>query len=430
MTTSPSPGLTKPQTVEIQKLRLNSPILHIGSEVQRLNPFEYIQTSNRVYLPNSETLSKALLQRGYLNDYISRVERREGIANLLEDALGDDWQKAKDSDGEPIFPKTAISRKWPDEQITDLRPMIRNGLGEFYIPGSSIKGAIRTAIAYYLLRHSERYNVPKAKRLSTIEETLQRRLGGRELSKFQQKFLDDDLFMNSLFTDFNLRYQDRPVRARMGPNTDFMRAIKVSDSEPLLECKITNKKGKEITYNIPVVAEVLVSSRFDNYNAKYRASIYAEMVRNVRTTFTISLDTEMLSWFSHDKGMQLPFKTIDDIVKICSEFAQEQWDFEHDYWNAIKNNPNAAGRNLDFSEIRRFYEPENCPYALRIGWGTGMRGTTINLNLPDELVQNIRDNCGIAAPGFEAPKSRRTVYNPNGIIKYLPGWVKFKELKN
>jgi CRISPR-associated protein Csm5 len=230
--------------------------------------------------------------------------------------------------------------------------------------------------------------------------------------------------MDSLFTDFDLRYQNKPVHSRMGPNTDFMRGIRVGDSAPLLEHKVKNKRGKEIPYNIPVVAEVLVSSRFNQQDAKYRASIYAEMVRNVRTTFTITLDSEMLSWFRHSQGMKIPFKTLDELLAICQEFAQEQWDFEHDYWNVIKNNPNAKGRNLDFGEVRQFYEPEACPYSLRLGWGTGMRGTTVNLRFADELVEKIRDTCGIKAPGFEAPKSRRTVYDPKGEIKYLPGWVK------
>lgn len=424
MTQSNPAALHKPDVFESKTIRLSSPIIHIGSEVQRLNPFEYIQTPRRVYLPNLEALAKALLERGYLNDYISCIQGRQSIAELLEDAFGDDWQLAKDEQGEPIFPKHCVNRKWPNDRITDLRPMIRNGMGAFYIPGSSIKGAIRTAIAYYLLKHSNRYNVPRQNRVSAIEQTLNRRLGSRGLNKYHQRFLDDDLFMNSLFTDFDLRYQNKPVHSRMGPNTDFMRAIRVSDSAPLLEHKVKNKRGKEIPYNIPVVAEVLVSSRFNQQDAKYRASIYAEMVRNVRTMFTITLDYEMLSWFRHSQGMELPFKTLDELLVICQEFAQEQWDFEHDYWNVIKNNPNAKGRNLDFGEVRQFYEPKVCPYSLRLGWGTGMRGTTVNLRLADELVQAIRDTCGIKAPGFEAPKSRRTVYDPKGEIKYLPGWVK------
>jgi CRISPR-associated protein Csm5 len=57
-----------------------------------------------------------------------------------------------------------------------------------------------------------------------------------------------------------------------------------------------------------------------------------------------------------------------------------------------------------------------------------MTGTTVGLCFHDDVREQIRDTCGKEAPGFEAPKSRRTIVNPEGDIKYVPGWVKFKVL--
>ncbi|KAB8331446.1 type III-A CRISPR-associated RAMP protein Csm5 [Scytonema tolypothrichoides VB-61278] len=427
MVVSPEFALKKPDLYQSRRIQLTSPILHIGSSVSRLNPFEYVQTEKKVYLPNQEALAKGLMHQGgrFLNDYIQAIEERQDITKLLRQAFGSEWWNATNADGEAIFPKDAISQKLTDERITDLRPMIRNGMGQLFIPGSSIKGAMRTAIAYYLLKYSDRYQVPSSKRVSEIEKTLRQRLG--QLNQYQQKFLDDDLFMESLFSEFSLTYQERNFPGK-GPNTDFLRALKVTDSDPLLESKIYNKRGQPIPINLPVVAEVIISSRFPDYIAKYKASIYAEMVRNVQTGFTLSLDTEMLSWFKHKQGMKIPFSNLDELLQICQEFTQEQWDYEHDYWQEIENNPRASGKNLDFNYIREFYETEKSPYSLRLGWGSGMTGTTIGLLLKDELREEIRDTCGLKAPGFEAPKSRRTVMNPNGEIKFVPGWVKFKTL--
>ncbi|MBH8561132.1 type III-A CRISPR-associated RAMP protein Csm5 [Nostoc sp. CENA67] len=427
MVVSPEFALQKPEFYQSKKILLTSPILHIGSSVSRLNPFEYVQTDRKVYIPNQEALAKGLLAQGgrFLNEYIQLIEERQDITKLLKQAFGSEWWNATDTNNNPIFPKEAISQKLASERITDLRPMIRNGMGQLFIPGSSIKGAIRTAIAYHLLKHADRYQVPSSKRVSEIEKTLRQKLG--QLNQHQQKFVDDELFMDSLFSEFILTYQDRKFSGK-GPNTDFLRAVKITDTEPLLENKIKTKKGQEIPINLPVVAEVIVSSRFPDYLAKYKASLYVEMVRNVQTEFTISLDTEMLSWFKHKQGMKLPFNNLDELLQICQEFTQEQWDYEHDYWQAIKNNPKASGKNLDFNYIREFYEPEKCSYSLRLGWGSGMNGTTVGLCLDDELRQDIRDTCGIKAPGFEAPKSRRTVMSNNGEIKFVPGWAKFKSL--
>ena len=419
-------SITKPKVYESKRIRLTTPILHIGSAVSRLNPYEYVQTSNKVYLPDTEALGKALYERGgrFLNDYIQSIEEHLDITRLLENAFGEEWWKTTAPNGKAIFPQKAINIKWTENGITDLRPMIRNGMGELFIPGSSIKGAIRTAIAYHLLKHEERYQLPQEKRKSAIEETLQNKLG--QLSnKREQKFCDDDLFMDSFFSDYTLKYQNRIFTGGI-QNTDILRCLKVTDTEPLIKSEFKTKQGKRIPLNFPVVAEVIVSSRFPDYRAKYRASIYAEMVRNVDTHFTISLDTEMLSWFKHNQGMKLPFNNLDELLEICQGFTQEQWDYEHDYWNSIENNSNAAGKNLNFSNIRDFYTPEKCPYALRLGWGSGMTGTTVGLCFSDDLRAKIRDTCGLKAPDFEAPKSRRTIKALSGDIKFVPGWVKFK----
>ncbi|MFM7423672.1 MAG: type III-A CRISPR-associated RAMP protein Csm5 [Elainella sp.] len=417
-------SLSRPKACEIQTFQLTSPILHIGSSVPKLGPFEYVQTSDRLYLPDADALAKALQQRGRLEDYIKAIEDRQGIIQILRQTFGEDWLDQTADDGTAIFPERRTSRKWAKE-VTDLRPIIRTGLGYVYIPGSSIKGAIRTAILYHLLKHEAEYQVAPRSRTSAIELKLREKLNAG-LSSFQQKFLDDDLPVNSLLTESSLYYQGRAIAARLGPNTDFLRALKVSDSAPLTARKVTTKTGQPRIFNFAVVPEVIVSSHYEDWKAKYRASIYAEMVRDVSTTFTLSLDTEMLSWFTHQQGMKIPFQTISDILKICQEFAQDQWDFEHNYWNAVQNNPRASDRNLDFGSIREFYQAESCPHSLRLGWGSGMTGTTLGLLLEDDLRAEVRDVCGIAAPRFEAPKSRRTVLNAKGEIRYVPGWVTFK----
>ncbi len=426
MVVSIESALKKPDVCESKRIQLISPVLHIGSSVSRLNPFEYVQTAKKVYLPNQELLAKALQKQGgrFLNDYIQAIEERQDIDRLLKKAFGDEWWNATHEE-EAIFPKHTIDQKFTQEKITDLRPMIRNGMGQLFIPGSSIKGAIRTAIAYHLLKYADRYKLPANRRVSEIEKKLRERLGELSKNKRQQQFVDDDLFMDSLFSEFHLTYQNKLFSGR-SQNTDFLRCLKVSDSEPLIEKKIVNKKGQSRPINVPVVAEVIVTSRFSDYSAKYKASIYAEMVWNVQTEFTLTLDTDMLSWFKHKQGMNLPFHTLDELLQICQEFAQEQWDYEHDYWQEIENNPNAAGKNLDFGYIREIYEIEKCPYTLRLGWGSGMTGTTIGLCFNDELRAELRDICGIKAPGFEAPKSRRTIVSQSGEIRFVPGWVKFK----
>lgn len=419
----------KTSNYEIKTIRLSSPLLHIGSEVSSLNRFEYVRAGNRVYFPRQDALSQALYERGgrVLNDYIKRIENNESIYNFLQDTLGEDWKQAKTKAGQDIFshslPIWALDND--SSQVNDVRPIIRNGMGELYIPGSSIKGAIRTAIAYHLLKHQSQYHTPVT--VSEIEQRIRDSLDDNSLKK-NQKFYSQKAFMGTLFEQFDLRYQDQQYQARRGPNTDFMRAISLSDSATIMPKKVKLKSGKTANRNITALSEVIVSSHYDDWKAKYRASIFAEVIRHVSTTFTLSVDFEMLSWFFHEQGMQIPFKTVDELIAICQEFAQTQWQKEAHYWGGIGNNRDKDKR-LDFDLVwEKYYSIPKCPYNFRLGWGSGLLGTTVLSLLPDDIRQEIRDTCGISAPGYEAPKSRRIAVNKQGEIAYPLGWVQLKVL--
>lgn len=430
---------------EIKTIRLSSPLLHIGSEVSSLNRFEYVRAGNRVYFPRQDALSQALYERGgrVLNDYIERVEKNESIYSFLKDTFGEDWEQAKTQAGQDIFshslPIWALDNDF--SQVSDVRPMIRNGMGELYIPGSSIKGAIRTAIAYHLLKHQSQYRTPVP--VSEIEQKIRDSLNTDDYrqslkNKRNQGFYSNEAFMKALFEQFDLRYQDQDYQFRQGPNTDFMRAISVSDSATIMPKKVKFKSGKTANRNFTALSQIIISSYYKDGKAKYhdKALIFAEVIRHVSTTFTLSVDFEMLSWFFQEQGMQIPFKTVGELLKICQEFSTEQWAGEYDYWYDVKNNYSSGNsynpKTLDFDIIREFYEPEDCPYHLRLGWGTGMNGVTINWLLQSKTRSDIRDACAsrkeCKAPGYEAPKSRRTAVNQQGEIAYPLGWVQFKVL--
>ena len=90
--------------------------------------FRSVQSVSRVYLPHADLLARALYDRGRLNDYIDRINDRQEIGTLLKNVFGDDWANIKTQDNRSIFP--AQLQKWTDNQITELRPMIRNGMGQ------------------------------------------------------------------------------------------------------------------------------------------------------------------------------------------------------------------------------------------------------------------------------------------------------------
>jgi CRISPR-associated protein Csm5 len=429
---------------QAQRIKLTSPLIHIGAAESALTPFDYIQRDIRsrekqinrlIYFPNQDALIAFLHQEGELFNYIkltkeyilerndySSNQKRENILKLLEGILGHKWVTVRDSNNNLIFPPKNISFKWTDQEIKKLRPLIRNSFGQLYIPGTSIKGAIRTAIAYYLLKHQV-----ETKKLSDIEQKLIQ-LNSREIKR-KKAYLDDEklirvannqeLSLNSyLFSNFRLTHEYRLVKEINTPNTDFMRSIKVTDSYPL-------EKSEGV--NLSIVSEVISSSFYVNGSerlAKESATNFVEMVWNAQTEFTLTIDTEMLSLFQHQQGMQLPRKlwTIEGILEICQEFAQAQWEYEKQYWNSITDNP--SDEKLNFSRIRKFYKDDSS-YNLRLGWGSGMIGTTIGLHFNEQTREHIRNACGISTNSSETPKSRRTAIIPTltKTTKRALGWV-------
>jgi len=237
----------KKENYVCQRIQLTSPLLHIGvGEAGSLNLFEYIQENKSIYFPNQTALAEALqntksyqqnkalrrftkqqsyrsglleqyenLSQQYISIIESKANQREkdrqianildGLKKLYQEALGSEWLRDQN-----IFPKTGISANLSNRLLTkDIAPMIRNGFGEIYIPGSSIKGAIRTAIAYYLLKHQAPTKV------SDIEQKLRQAIHPK-MADNKKKFLDDNLFLEStislnsyLFSNFTLRYQER-----------------------------------------------------------------------------------------------------------------------------------------------------------------------------------------------------------------------------
>ena len=242
-------------------------------------------------------------------------------------------------------------------------------------------------------------------------------------------------YAKKMFSDFVLKYQGRefPCESESNScesesNSDFMRAIRVSDSEPLL------KTGRD--KNISVVAEVVTSSfttdgkqRMAKYAGNNKYTTNVEMVWNVETEFILSIDTKMLSWFESKQGIQIPskLKTVAGLIEICKEFAQAQWNHEHCYWDKLLDHP--SDQTLDFSSIRELYKQE-CGHSLRLGWASGMTGTTIGLQFEESTRASIRNACGKPTNASEAPKSRRTVINPTqpNAPKEVLGWVKFQVL--
>ena len=288
---------------------------------------------------------------------------------------------------------------------------MRSGLGEHFIPGSSIKGSIKTAVLY---------NVVKG--IRTRQPTLLDNFVNAQITDYLNNHRPDDhrqrfaeLLLDGAFQSNHPR-EHQPNKLRTdecnGPFTDIFKAIKVKDSIIKKSSQVQLKGIFFTTLNSSDhIARKRIGRRFECFHGE--------------TTIEISIDHEILDSFKRG-GATLPFSNLNSLITLCQNFAQAQWEAEQHF---LTTYPSIKSVNL--GKIDAFYaDATNKERAtLRVGWGTGMLGMTVSLLLDEPTRVNLRNEVisnGLHIRPCPAPKSRRFVLE-NRQPAYPLGWIELTE---
>ena len=363
---------------------------------------------------------------------------------------------------------------------------MRSGLEQHFIPGSSIKGAIKTAVLYDNVK--TRIAAGSLGLNAFVEKQIkqyQRERGNRNKRKFRERFakrLLREAFESSHPKEHSLnrRRQEEPK----GPSTDIFRAIKVKDAmieETSIDLNrfavvITHPNSQGATFKslagneIQLPIDKIITNlkrgdwiEIDTFEERNGDQTVATYVKVDEPTFSrvkfediffttlsgkqivekdvgkntrfqcfsgripmeISIDHEILESFTR-AGAELPFSDLDSLMNLCQNFAEAQWDVERQF---LATHTSSGSINLD--KIDAFYtDSRNKNSAtLRVGWGTGMLGTTVSLLL-DELTRVKLRNEVLSVDKRDrpqpAPKSRRFVLENGQPVSPL-GWIELKK---
>ncbi|MDE0042453.1 MAG: type III-A CRISPR-associated RAMP protein Csm5 [Candidatus Poribacteria bacterium] len=360
---------------------------------------------------------------------------------------------------------------------------MQSGLGQHFVPGSSIKGAIKTAVLYD--------DVKRRDLNSFVENQItlyQRKHGIRNKRKFRESFAEN--LIENAFQSKHPQEHHRNSRRkseRKGPFTDIFKAIKVKDAiieetsidrsrfaetitTPGLDgatlrtlkggevhlplnnirgsltkgdwVKINSVEEKDGAQTVATYTKVdeptLSKMQFDEIiltTLKGNQIVEKRVGDNTRfecffgeVTVEISIDHGILKSFTK-AGAKLPFSDVKSLIQCCQNFAQAQWEAEQQFFEKY-----GSGENLNLDAIKQFYADDK-DYknekraTLRVGWGTGMLGTTVSLVLDESVCVELRNKV-ISADGRNrskpAPKSRRFV-SENGQPAYPLGWIELTE---
>jgi CRISPR-associated protein Csm5 len=378
--------------------------LHVGGREGVLSPLEFVFFKDCCYVISEEKLATALQKAGKTDLFLGWFSSfREG-------------DRQKPSLFGFLREQTLLNARFLEQICTyavptsirvgnNLRPFIRNGFNRPFLPGSTVKGPIRTAFLYKALKdlspdqREEFLDDPVIDHLNEYDRDPRRRNPGFRES-FKQGFshgLDANFFQR-----FVLREGDE-----YDPHTDIFRCLRITDSVPL-------------SPDATQVEEIKVYSAPSDNPKNY--SIYAECLPpGSKVEWELSVDEMLLAkfrtqnrqtWFGAD------FAILEEMLhkplKVWAEMGQDLWQEETQFF----------AKEFGFSDVI----PENKGRPLvHLGWGGGLLGTSVDMLLPGPLRQRLRDTLFDDRKNTPAPKSRRLIENSNERIPL--GWATVEQVK-
>ena len=298
-----------------------------------------------------------------------------------------------------------------DPQETEIREAMKHPSARPMIPGSSIKGTIRTALLWDLIGDSNQESFKYS--VNYLKEQLRR--------KPNRSWAGQGIERHVLGKD---------------PNHDLIRAVQVSDTSPIPIEALEIGVAWTVTLNRN---DRLVQKREGNREYK----TFAEQIRAGQTfDFSIKIDKSL---FGQREKRELEYSDQQERV-VCEELA--------DVCNFVaKGLANTEAEFYDYyslPELANFYESlsnqidnlSDGGFILPIGWGTGYRTKTVTELLTDtellpeedsDLMMKLRRHYRLGRSRSqrdyyddEFPKTRRVLYDrqqpksPLGWVQIIP----------
>jgi CRISPR-associated protein Csm5 len=340
--------------------------LHIGSGAELLRDFDYVTKGNRTFVLDQD----AVLAEAYA--------RTQAVPTKPAGMLIDERELRDDSRLVRYVIEGATHLNQLHEQIKDVQ-------NRCYLPGSSLKGALRTVLMAHAIRSKS--FTPDAASLQPKKETAS--------SKWEDAIFGDD------------------------PNHDLLRALQITDSTPIAPSPLMIVEADAFsasdTSPIPIAVEAIK--------------------QNTRLTLTIHLEDWLLK---DEQARKLGWlgKTdwLTQLPTLANTRMRERLEQERAFAAAHKFDRTLQAIETLLSGLDKL-KPNQ--FLLQMGWGTGWTGTTIGGMLEPAMQLEVRTKYQLGKPrkaynwkpepNQPFPKSRRLHVargkNANAEPGVPLGWV-------
>ena len=299
-------------------------------------------------------------------------------------------------------------------ETTEIREAIKSVGNRPYIPGSSIKGAIRTVLLSDLINSNENEQLLNAS-LTHLRREIDKGAPSRRRQEYPARKIEELAFGKD-------------------PNHDLLRALQISDTESLESDALAIETAWTVTLNDNNALEQKIEG-----NTEYKNCV--EVIQGVKSlTFTLKIDDLL---FRDREKERLNFsnlqeKTLREVADVCQfeskVLMQDEQGFFEDY---------------SFTEIANLYDKfialndslTDGAFMLQIGWGTGYLSNTVTSSFtqgedaPVDMMKlreryrlgRSRSNRHDSYDPREFPKTRRILYRGQTPAAPL-GWVKISPI--
>lgn len=350
--------------------------VHVGSGL-RLGKMDYVSRGSKVIVLDLRRLAS-----------LSNIDPEE-----FSEALG-----ARSFDMETYLRSKGIDpSKSMAYSLDCIRPpsgeiicCLKDGTGRAYIPGSSLKGALRTAILWERIKGdpSKRKEAESAV-ISAIQTAGPRRASARAAQPLERLFLGRD------------------PNGRNDPNYDHLRVLKVSDSISipsdcirLSEIAVMNLVGQGLTTKMTLFVEAFKPG--------------------TKTEISLNMDEFLTRQYVRSR-LNLKVDDLMDLEKTVGSYYSDYIKAEIDFFSKY-GKPDIVAF---YKQLLTLPEKKKGGMLLRAGFGSGWHGMTVARRFPD-LVPRIQQAFRLGRQGVaEFPKTRKlALMGPDEKHKMMPmGWM-------
>jgi len=338
--------------------------IHIGDGHVLRREFEFAVHQGRFYRLSVPRLLAHYDLEGRAPDVLDRMA---GVPPAR-------WLAPSDFERRELFPYILPG----DPGVAEVRAFLKDPWHRPYVPGSSLKGALRTAILWAIGRER-----------------------GARISLDQ--------------LDRRREWAARPIeRAWLGrdPHRDLLRALRIGDGTPL--------PPDEALRVVRAVVQV---------GPRQAVPLAVEALRpGVTFEALLTVDERLLEAGEQALGWAGKGKYLRNLVVVARNFALDRIRRELEWAEAHRLKGLQAFYADLHGRLSRMREAKAMAFLLRVGWGGGWTHKTLGREFFDEatwedlLRRYIRPR-GKRRPGDPFPKSRRVVLDPEGRPLRPFGWM-------